>query len=56
MPFYDYECVDCGHGFSVFMTLRELEEASSPIACPKCGSDNVKKKISGFVAQTSRKS
>jgi len=55
MPFYDYGCIDCGHDFSVFMTIREFEEPLR-IVCPQCGSDNVKRKISGFVAKTDRKS
>jgi len=55
MPFYDYECLDCVHGFSVFMTMKE-QETPPRVVCPKCGSDNVKRKISGFVAVTSKKS
>jgi|WetSurMetagenome_2_1015567.scaffolds.fasta_scaffold01728_4 putative FmdB family regulatory protein len=55
MPFYDYGCLDCGHDFSVFLTLQEFDSLPK-IVCPQCGSDNVRRKITGFVAMTSRKS
>jgi putative FmdB family regulatory protein len=55
MPSYEYECLDCKHDFSVFLTIKEMESQPA-VACPHCGSDNVRRKISGFFAKTSRKS
>jgi putative FmdB family regulatory protein len=55
MPGYDYECLACGMDFSVFLSIKEMESVSG-LVCPHCGSDHVKKKITGFFAKTSRKS
>jgi putative FmdB family regulatory protein len=55
MPAYDYECVDCAKEFTAFQSLKEYE-ASQKVVCPHCGGSNVKRKISGFFAKTSRKS
>jgi putative FmdB family regulatory protein len=33
MPFYDYECGECG----VFTALRPMAQAAEPCACPGCG-------------------
>lgn len=32
MPFYDYECEDCG----VFTVIRPMAEAALPTDCPEC--------------------
>jgi putative FmdB family regulatory protein len=55
MPTYEYECLDCSKDFTVFLSLKEYE-AMPKIRCPHCGSDNVKRKMTGFFANTSRKS
>lgn len=55
MPAYEYECIDCVKEFSVFLSIKELE-ASPKIVCPHCGSDNVRRKMSGFFAKTGKKS
>ncbi|WP_163264737.1 FmdB family zinc ribbon protein [Chelativorans alearense] len=33
MPFYDYECGECG----VFTALRPMAKAAEPCDCPECG-------------------
>jgi len=33
MPFYDYECPDCGS----FETLRSIARRDEPAHCPQCG-------------------
>lgn len=33
MPFYDYECADCGS----FSALHPMVRAAEPAACPSCG-------------------
>jgi putative FmdB family regulatory protein len=55
MPTYDYGCLDCSEGFSVIFTLKEMNEQPK-VVCPHCGSDNVQKKMTVFVAKTNRKS
>jgi putative FmdB family regulatory protein len=55
MPAYDYACKDCGKEFTVFLSLKELEERPK-IKCPHCECDNVEKKITGFFAKTGKKS
>lgn len=55
MPAYEYECKDCKKEFVLYISLKELEEQPK-IKCPSCGCDNVRKKISGFFAKTSKKS
>jgi putative FmdB family regulatory protein len=55
MPAYDYECLDCVKEFAVFLSIKEYE-TNPKILCPHCGSDNVKRKIGGFFAKTSKKS
>jgi putative FmdB family regulatory protein len=55
MPCYEYECLDCKHDFSVVLTIKEME-LQPAVVCPHCGSDNVRRKITGFFAKTSRKS
>lgn len=41
MPFYEYQCSNCGH------TLEELQKMSDEplIKCPKCGKNTLKKLI-----------
>ncbi len=45
MPIYEYECIKCNELFSVFQSINNN---GRDITCPKCGSKNVKKKISAF--------
>jgi putative FmdB family regulatory protein len=33
MPFYDYDCADCG----VFTEVRSIADFASPCTCPECG-------------------
>ena len=36
MPFYDYQCKDCGEAFEVRASIKE-KEAGLELVCPKCG-------------------
>ncbi len=45
MPIYEYLCVDCGKKFTVYV-LNVVGGKEEPV-CPRCGSRNVKKLISG---------
>ncbi len=45
MPIYEYYCEKCNNLFSL---LRSMSAGEKGIECPKCGSTDVKKKISSF--------
>lgn len=45
MPLYEYVCKKCEESFAVLQSLNSSENNTK---CPKCGSGNVKKKISSF--------
>ncbi|BCB95843.1 hypothetical protein JZK55_07650 [Dissulfurispira thermophila] len=45
MPIYEYACNKCSEVFSVFQSVNASEKDTR---CPKCGSNDVKKKISSF--------
>ncbi|NPV08095.1 MAG: zinc ribbon domain-containing protein [Anaerolineae bacterium] len=44
MPIFEYECRHCGRHFEKFV----LSARSVSVACPVCGSDNVRKVLSAF--------
>ncbi len=54
MPTYDYLCIQCGHEFTLIMSLSEHE--AGKVACPKCNSPEVKQQLTHFISKTSRKS
>jgi putative FmdB family regulatory protein len=54
MPTYDYRCGKCGKSFSKALSMSEHD--TKRITCPKCGSRQVKQKVSAFFAVTSKKS
>lgn len=41
MPLFDYLCSDCGESSEVLIT-----DSSARVACPSCGSRNLKKLLS----------
>ncbi|HVN71872.1 MAG TPA: FmdB family zinc ribbon protein [Desulfomonilia bacterium] len=50
MPIYEYKCLGCGHVTSVLTPGYSRPEG---ISCEKCGSDDLKKIISGANYHTS---
>lgn len=52
MPIYEYICQDCHHEFDL---LRPMSQADAPMACGKCGGENIKRKISVFFAESGGK-
>ena len=54
MPTYDYRCESCRKKFILMMNIKEHD--SKKVKCPKCSSRKVTQLISGFFAQTSKKS
>jgi putative FmdB family regulatory protein len=45
MPIYEYICKKCTEGFSLFQRVGTTERDTM---CPRCGSRDIKKKISTF--------
>jgi putative FmdB family regulatory protein len=45
MPLFEYECAQCGHRFEELVT-----GADTAVACPKCGTDEVRRRLSVFAA------
>lgn len=45
MPIYEYACKKCNEIFAVFQSITAGEQDTK---CPKCGSADVKKKMSSF--------
>lgn len=43
MPIYEYNCMDCNEFFSILQW-----SSNQNTECPKCGSKNIKKKLSSF--------
>lgn len=62
MPYYEYECADCGERFEALQTIAEHEQrqqhdSQQPLACPKCGSRRVEAMLpSSVYVITSKKS
>lgn len=52
MPTYEYRCKNCNKKFILKLSLEEKKKAK----CPKCKSRKLSQLISGFTAQTSKKS
>jgi len=48
MPIFEYSCRTCGFRFEKLQKAGE----TSPVACPGCGSVEVKKELSPFSAAT----
>jgi len=54
MPLYEFQCKNCNETFTKKISISEMEKTK--VKCPKCDSENVKKKISNFFSITSKKS
>lgn len=50
MPMFEFACVECSHSFE---ELLRSADAVSGLTCPKCGSPNVRKKLSTFASRSS---
>lgn len=53
MPIYEYSCLKCNNDFSV---LQNMSSSEKDTTCSKCGSNNVKKKVSVFSANVAGES
>jgi putative FmdB family regulatory protein len=54
MPYYMFECLDCGKDFTEILHIADLS-AYQP-KCPFCGSTHVEQQVAPFSAVTSKKS
>jgi putative FmdB family regulatory protein len=54
MPRYEFLCEACRKPFERIMTMTEREKAD--VRCPECQGTRVVPQLSGFSAQTSKKS
>jgi putative FmdB family regulatory protein len=54
MATYEFHCRACQQNFAVREKISEYD--TSHVACPKCGSHDVERRLSGFYARTARKS
>jgi len=45
MPFYDYECAECGHTFETFQNMSD----DALTDCPACSKDRLRRLVSGGV-------
>lgn len=43
MPFYDFDCHECQKRFDIHLTYSEYGKKA--VACPNCGSSNVKRRV-----------
>lgn len=50
MPIYEYICRACK---AEFMMLQRMGASEKDTVCPKCGSSDVKKKLSSFSCSVS---
>jgi putative FmdB family regulatory protein len=54
MPRYEFLCQTCKKPFELTMTISERDKAKA--ACPRCQGNKVTPQLTGFMAQTSKKS
>jgi len=50
MPIYEYVCNKCNEGFSMLQSTRACDRDAK---CPRCGSHDVKKRVSAFSCSSS---
>jgi putative FmdB family regulatory protein len=43
MPIFEYDCLQCRDSFAMIHGAK-----AEDVKCPKCGSEDIKKKISSF--------
>ena len=55
MPYYEFECTECGAEFTVKETFSEHDRHEKE-KCPKCKSKKVEQLIGTVGAKTSKKS
>jgi putative FmdB family regulatory protein len=46
LPIYEYRCHNCGEKFEILV----YSQSDTAIICPKCGSENIERVMSGFAS------
>lgn len=49
MPTYEFECIDCGTHFDVFVPISKKEKGLK-LTCPQCGSEAVEEVFGSFIS------
>jgi putative FmdB family regulatory protein len=52
MPLYEFQCTQCNSSFEELVRVSQAP-AAAEVACPKCGSRRVLRKVSTFASKTS---
>ena len=55
MPFYDYECRQCGKTFTRHESFEEHDRRQD-VKCPECGSKKTQRLLAAAYVRTSKKS
>ena len=53
MPFYEYECRECGFRFEKLLSFAKRDEIERELACPSCGAKHPERMISAFATGSS---
>lgn len=48
MPFYDYECRECGEKFTALLSMSARDELEATLPCPECGAKGPRRLLSSF--------
>jgi putative FmdB family regulatory protein len=48
MPFYDYECRDCGEKFTALLSMSARDALEATLPCPECGAKGPRRLLSSF--------
>ncbi len=57
MPFYDFQCLKCGHKFQEILSLVEYDKRERKgFRCPKCMTKRVEQVVVPAMVETSKKS
>ena len=53
MPFYEYECRQCGARFDALLSMSNRDKEEKELSCPQCGAQKARRLISSFATVTS---
>lgn len=48
MPFYEYECRECGEQWSVLLSMHKRDELEPTLPCPRCKAKGPRRLLSSF--------
>ncbi|MCB1163289.1 MAG: FmdB family zinc ribbon protein [Candidatus Krumholzibacteriia bacterium] len=48
MPFYEYECRECGEKFTALLSMSRRDELEPTLACPRCEAKGPRRLLSSF--------